>query len=355
MQFINKSNDLPPAISTKDISKEERFIPTLDGWRAVAIIAVLTCHGISVLFSNPKIHAILATGAFGVQIFFCISGFLITKRLLIEYQTKNSINLKEFYIKRFFRILPVSTLYIAVVFLLEPFFVYSIEPKSYFSSLFFFKNFLADKSWYLSHFWSLSTEEQFYLLWPVLLVTFTVKRGMSILLFSYLCLLLLSKITSLYGHDYIITGCLMAFVQHYYIKNYISHKLQIQSIQILLFATMILGFINKIPERNLLLPWIIGLLILSTVVSPQTHLSRILEFDHLKTIGRYSYSIYIWQQLFCVMESKYIFFPPLQQFPLNFFALAGVSYVSYKYIEQPFIQLGRKLVLKHRRETNGRI
>src|SRR5450759_1578168 len=95
--------------------KTSRYIPTLDGWRAVAIGLVL--------FSHTRLpHGFLASlspyGAIGVHVFFAISGFLITFRLLEEYRLFGAISLRAFYLRRFFRILPPAFGYLACAALL---------------------------------------------------------------------------------------------------------------------------------------------------------------------------------------------------------------------------------------------
>ncbi len=96
-------------------------------------------------------------GALGVAVFFAISGYLITT-LLLEDQ-----NLRGFYIRRAFRILPAAYLYLIVVSIAEP-----LRHGELASAAFFYSNYWPDRSWYTAHFWSLSAEEHFYLLWPVL-------------------------------------------------------------------------------------------------------------------------------------------------------------------------------------------
>jgi len=82
-------------------------IPTLDGWRAVAIFAVICFHGRYVFFPGPSIaRTVSEYGYLGVDAFFAISGFLICTLLIREYTANQDIDLKAFYIRRFFRIIP---------------------------------------------------------------------------------------------------------------------------------------------------------------------------------------------------------------------------------------------------------
>src|SRR5580658_2221304 len=91
------------------------YLPTLDGWRAVAILAVIVWH---LTMYAPKSHRWLVLdvllGTKGVELFFGISGLLITSRLLEEWRTRGSVSLRQFYIRRAFRILPPAFAYLAV-------------------------------------------------------------------------------------------------------------------------------------------------------------------------------------------------------------------------------------------------
>src|SRR5579859_7269324 len=84
-------------------------IPTLDGLRAVAILIVMVAH---VFHDNVRL---LALGHMGVLIFFALSGYLITTRLLAEYRSSGRISLRDFYLRRAFRILPPALAYLGVV------------------------------------------------------------------------------------------------------------------------------------------------------------------------------------------------------------------------------------------------
>ena len=81
-------------------------IPTLDGWRGVAILLVLVDHARFALHLDPS--ASMSTGPHGVTLFFVLSGFLITSLLTQEKQSKGSIDLRRFYVRRFFRLMPAA-------------------------------------------------------------------------------------------------------------------------------------------------------------------------------------------------------------------------------------------------------
>src|ERR1700722_2970278 len=88
------------------------YLPTLDGWRTIAIGAVLFDHGTASLFRRSAWYSFLRTGPNGVSLFFAISGFLICSRLLEEEQLFGRISLKGFYLRRACRILPPPLFYL---------------------------------------------------------------------------------------------------------------------------------------------------------------------------------------------------------------------------------------------------
>src|SRR6202167_2318501 len=142
-------------------------IPTLDGLRAVAIIVVIANH------------AGLAAGGLGhlgVMIFFALSGYLITKRLLDEYRINGRISLRNFFLRRALRFLPPAFPFLAVVSVLASLGVIVCSASDIRGALLFYINYLHSTG-YVAHLWSLSVEEHFYLLWPCALICFGVLTG----------------------------------------------------------------------------------------------------------------------------------------------------------------------------------
>jgi peptidoglycan/LPS O-acetylase OafA/YrhL len=161
--------------------------PGIDGLRAVAVLAVVACH--CVLFSGPPIEtlgifAVVARGWMGVDLFFVISGFLITRLLLAEEQATGRINLVAFYARRSVRILPLYYLVLfGNLFVLGSFPTFSAQPFTALwsaspaetASLFAFLSNYSTTRFYISLplcyqvLWSLCVEEHFYLFWSLFL------------------------------------------------------------------------------------------------------------------------------------------------------------------------------------------
>jgi peptidoglycan/LPS O-acetylase OafA/YrhL len=143
--------------------KSGRRIPSLDGLRAISILAVLFGH---VAYACHFQNWITGTYShYGVRVFFVISGYLITTLLLEEESRFGSISLSRFYLRRTFRIFPVAYLYLLAM---TPF--VAMAAWKWVVVWLYSSTYVQDLPWNLSHLWSLSVEEQFYLVWPLAIV-----------------------------------------------------------------------------------------------------------------------------------------------------------------------------------------
>lgn len=175
--------------------KNKIFFPNLDGLRFTCFLAVFLYHCNETLFakiSNPKIASVLdfifRNGNLGVNVFFVLSGFLITFLLIKEKELKGTISLGNFYIRRILRIWPLFYLCIFLGFVAFPLLKYKVIPSpfetsDFWSYIFFAGNFNFIKIWpsppdalNLLVLWSVAVEEQFYLIWPILLKYFSKKN-----------------------------------------------------------------------------------------------------------------------------------------------------------------------------------
>ena len=139
-------------------------IPSLNGLRAIPITLVILSHLVKWKYVSAQV--IGSYGALGVHVFFVLSGYLITKLLLGEYERISTISLRDFYIRRAYRIFPAAFVFLAVVICL-----YWREMRWYHiaAAVFYAANMDVSWPWIFGHLWSLSIEGQFYLLWPFVL------------------------------------------------------------------------------------------------------------------------------------------------------------------------------------------
>lgn len=180
----------PPAIKGTDIVVDlavpahrikpvaaERHLRSLDGIRAVSIAMVLLGH----LWGTrgfPKMDFGVGDYAhLGVVVFFVISGFLITSLLFAEHEKTGRVSLKLFYARRALRIFPASYCYITIISILWLTGAFDWGASNLLHAATYTVNYVVSPSWHIGHLWSLSVEEQFYLLWPLVFVVLGPRKG----------------------------------------------------------------------------------------------------------------------------------------------------------------------------------
>ncbi|BDC50569.1 hypothetical protein F183_A28850 [Bryobacterales bacterium F-183] len=341
------------------------YIPTLNGWRAIAILMVLVAHGAPVAarslgLAESDVSGWSTRAALGVDVFFGISGFLICSRLIQERQHTNSIDLRGFYIRRFFRILPPFVVVLVVLWLLTEGGLIRVRPAEWLGSLLFYRNYVASLpgGWYTGHFWSLAIEEHFYFLWPLILYFRRPRIALSIAFVGIVAIAVwrtfayrVPALREPFGDvsffartdirmDALLFGCAAALLVARYRTLLERHASAVWTIGII---TLYVWCVAKAPPFSL--SWqglLIAAAIGSTSIHPLGFVGAALEWMPLQQIGKYSYSLYLWQQLFLPPQSD-IAFPWLQTMPLALVALTICAVLSYHWVEQPFIRLGQRL------------
>jgi peptidoglycan/LPS O-acetylase OafA/YrhL len=311
-------------------------IPSLDGLRAVSISLVVVGH-----WAELRYHSDVA-GAFanlGVRIFFIISGYLITTLLLKEHARTSTIRLREFYVRRVYRILPA-----AIAFMVPVFVIFWHELRWYHmaAAALYVANFDFAHPWFLGHLWSLSVEEQFYFLWPGVLKKWY-RHRVPILagvvgvapVYRVACHLL-----QLHGRadetfpavaDVLAIGCLLAIFSRRVPR--VKGTWALLMVFPVALVPVYVGIMRfHITALLLFLLWpvmhlsIAGLL-LHVVQRPYW----ILNVRPVEWLGKISYSLYLWQQLFVFGEHFR---------PLYFVGFAvGLAGASYYLVEQPMLRL----------------
>jgi peptidoglycan/LPS O-acetylase OafA/YrhL len=350
--------------------KQSTYIPTLDGWRALSIGLVILHHSqvrYTVPILGPLLQILANFGEVGVELFFAISGLLICSRLLDEESRSGRISVKGFYTRRFFRILPAAIFYLLVVATLAVFHVIPLFPLDWFGALLFFRNYAMlfeylhhsplALHWYTGHFWSLSMEEHFYLVLPGVLVIF---RGLRLWVLAGLAgaVAIWRSVLAHIPHrnyqfsfrtdthvDALLIPAMIALALYPLMRNQAARR-YIPAWSFPLWIAIEIGLLTtRVPFFFTLQALVIPLLILSTVLHPNTMQGRILETRLLRWIGWISYSLYLWQQLF--FGVNFVGSPRglavLRKSPINLVALLVCATFSYYVIEKPFVRLGHKL------------
>lgn len=339
-------------------------LPSLDGLRAISIALVVTCHLAQTLdFTNELWgfrDAVIRIGPLGVRVFFVISGFLITNILLRELDEKNRINLTRFYLRRTLRILVPYYLLILVVLVLQSLNKIELGAGDLLHALSYTMNYHAERTWYLGHAWSLSVEEQFYLLWPAVLLLMGKRRGLLAATFLLLlCPLIRLAYFNLYpslveeeiGYrfetvaDALACGCVLAAIFGWLkVQSSFNRVITSRMFTIVPVVVLIAGLVDQSLWFSLLLGISIqNLGVAACIVWGLTNhsgkIGRLLNCKPVVFVGVMSYSIYLWQQLFLNPYSS----SAVSSFPLNLALVGAVSLASYYLIERTSLEMRRRL------------
>lgn len=359
------------------------YFPNLNGIRFIAALLVITCHIEQFKYvlnlqsnwiSNPFFSLV---GKLGVILFFVLSGFLITYLLLSENSIFKTVDIKKFYIRRIFRIWPLYFLVIILAFFILPQFqlfilpgldkniLYEYLPQKLLLYIFFLPN-LALSMYgaipYAAPLWSIGTEEQFYILWP-LLVKFFGKRilpMMFLIIFLYLFMgriftsrfsefmpfrNIISSFWQLFNIDCMAIGGIFAvilFRKYYFLKYLMNNYLFYFS---LLFTTLLIANAIRIPYFHYeFYSVLFGIIIVNFAANKSLKIS--LENRILNYLGSISYSIYMFHSI-CIVLTLTI--SKLLNITSNWFIYLLtllltliLSSLSFKYFEGFFLKQKNK-------------
>ena len=347
------------------------YIPGLDGLRALAVIAVIAYH--SEIESVPG-------GFLGVEIFFVISGYLITALLLEEFNSNQRIDLKQFWARRARRLLPALFLYVAGSIALAYTMAEDVIPTKgeIISTLGYVYNWFGifqeisytdvfERKNFFHHLWSLAVEEQFYLLWPVLVLCLQkyLSKRVTIILIS----LGIATSTVLmwvmyqpfedplrlyYGTDTrasaLLIGALLAYMWRpwnaqdtklYALAKKILFPVGFGAVVVLIWANMYYTLLMPDSEQlfrgGFLLTSIITAIVLASIVTPGSKLNNVLGFAPLVWIGKRSYGLYLWHwPVFQLTRERVdVDINGWELFAVRMFVTLILVEISYQYIERP--------------------
>ena len=361
-----------PAISNR------RYVPALDGIRGIAIILVVLYHNFGFIKTSYF-------GWLGVDLFFVLSGFLITSILLD--QSGQPGFLKNFFMRRVLRIFPLYYLCLLIFLVIFPAFGFFTKQLNYFTEnqwwlWTYLQNWLyslhpSQEGTMLTHFWSLAVEEQFYIIWPLIILFFKRPKRLVIVMLGILLLTIAARsivwfyhiedlnYTTLYTFTRIDGICIGSIVA---ILMKINPELISKNLAIIATALAAINFgfyfLNEADKDGY--PYyafvgyttfcsMFGLAVHEVVNSSPTNIpNRILSVKPLRFLGKISYGFYIFHWPIFVMTNGYFFSLVQSETGLNITLsrlLAAIlstglalilSVISYYSFERYFLQLKDK-------------
>jgi peptidoglycan/LPS O-acetylase OafA/YrhL len=353
------------------------YWPQLDGIRAIAVTAVVLMH---------DSYGLTPGGFIGVDLFFVLSGFLITHLLLTEIrEISGGVQFGRFYMRRILRLYPAL---IVLVLLMWP--AYSLDPSVFgvpahampywsmaLAALFYYSNFYNGYAYnVLAHTWSLSIEEQFYLVWPVVLTLisrYAGKRTGLAIVFALICAAMglrlfvwhLGYVNPL-GPTYVwpfcrmdslLAGAMIAMIypgdQFQRTSGVRFHTGAIFAVGLAIFSVLVLKLDIQVSARSMIswgypgVAFICAVLIVAALYSrPRDWHYRFLTLPFMRFVGKRSYGIYIYHLLvFRLLEPlrlKHSTYNFAAVFVLRILITLLVAGLSYRYVEQPVIRLKKR-------------
>ncbi len=291
-------------------------------------------------------------GNLGVRVFFVISGFLITTLLMAEHKKTGKISLSRFYLRRTFRIFPAFYAYVGSMVIASAFGAVALSGRDITQAVTYTINYFPGRAWELGHIWSLSVEEQFYLLWPALFIVVGARRRVWVAA-TFVALAPVLRvlwwqagwsgaIDEMYQTvmDAIGVGCLLAFVRSR-LDDSPRYLRLLRSPLVLLCVVLALLINHKRASISIFYP--VGETVLNVTIAvivdwamrQQDNVwARVLNARPMAFIGMLSYSLYLWQQPFLNRHSQ----AWICAFPQNLGLTFGAALASYYLVEKPFLR-----------------
>jgi peptidoglycan/LPS O-acetylase OafA/YrhL len=346
-------------------------IPSLDGVRAIAILMVVYGHlsgtiGFPDLLTAGYDNVLGDVAHLGVLVFFVISGFLITSLLMIEREKTGTISAGKFYLRRALRIFPAFYAFMLILSVATSLGWVSLTRSDFTYALTYTVNYYPNPSWQVGHLWSLSIEEQFYLLWPLMLLALPERRALIVAVVAiFLGPLVRAAILEWAFHvnpdtrladmtifpamcDYLAAGCALALLRPWLIKQ--QWYLRITGSGWLLLAMPVVVLINRQSGYTLVellfspvLNVGVALLIEASTRHVHSLAGRLLNWRPLVYIGVLSYSLYLWQQPFLNRHSHAWW----NAFPQNIACAFACALLSYFLVERSFLGLRKRMARRH--------
>jgi len=343
-----------------EATSQNANIPGLDGIRAISILMVMLNHS-----------KLQVPGGLGVTIFFFLSGFLITSLLLDEYYRNGTIDISKFYLRRFLRLYPPLLAYIAAVVIVLIVLQGHIDLFGLTAITFYFANYLYALMLEAGHIesygiqlWSLSIEEQFYIVFPPLLLLLLNKRAAIVAVLAGMCLVPLAIRSGIVAvtepsfylqyttaatearFDSILFGCVTAVAIRepwgpHFIRVATRHTTACFALILLLAAERVPSQAFLQTLRFTLQDLALVSLLLTAVYTPNfLFAKRLMNHSATLWIAALSYSLYLWHfALFKAAQYVLGSVPPVLSYGLGWIASFAVAYAIHVGVERPIVRL----------------
>lgn len=346
-------------------------IPELDGWRGVSIMLVVCSHVLFNRYVGSPAQGLdtVPFGAWGVRLFFIISGFIICKLTLDEIRSTGSFSVGDFWIRRVFRIMPPLLVYLLFIGAASALGVIHESVVSLVMASAFACNLPTTHcGWYVGHTWSLAFEEQFYVFFPVVMLAGP-RRTRMIFLVLPVALVVLSRpalgeaVLGPFGRE--LSSYLGSFIALFLgvlcalREPDLRHIARRHGPKLTLLASVVLlavaadflwsdgSSVWRMRLRGIvdvtLVPVAMSWLIVSSTFGRGVY-TALLTSTPMRFLGSISYSLYLWQQLFTGNPLSYAPGSPFLFWP----AMFVIAYLSYRFVEKPFARLGKVVSARRR-------
>jgi peptidoglycan/LPS O-acetylase OafA/YrhL len=337
------------------------YWPALDGLRAISVLGVIAVHS--------GLHLGHA-GGFGVQVFFVLSGFLITSLLLKEFNRSGRINIASFYRRRALRLFPALGVFLllcaAVSLPLSAAYrsqTLSAIPFSVFYSFNWVQALKDPPFGLVTHTWSLAIEEQFYLVWPLLVLLvlrlggrsrtlFAVALGAALLSATWAHLLWTSgqsEARIYYGSDTgavpLMFGCAAGIMYVSVQWKGLARSLS-QAVGVIGALVIVVGFLKSWPPNleygagiAAMMAFGVACGILGLAAAPVRPIEFVLSLPPLVLLGRISYGAYLWQGPVLMLLIAYLHLSTWLLLAAALPLTVLLSFASYRIVERPFLRM----------------
>lgn len=334
--------------------------PGLDGLRGVAVLLVIAGH---------VEHRFTTGGAVGVTVFFVLSGFLITALLLGEKQTTGRVSLRGFYLRRARRLLPALGLFLVIIGAVQA--VLGIPARTLVPVALYFGNWVAaahGQVGMMKHTWSLSVEEQFYFLWPLVLLAAFHWGGRRAVAWAALAGVAVSvaarfalwdggdgAVRVRFGSDTNAAGLLLGCALGAWMMAQPAERPNRPRVALAgVLALVALSVPSSMTHYTLLAPPVAMLITVGLIwCLAQTGSGGAFAHPVLVGIGRRSYGWYLWHAPFIILASRTANTTASRLVGVVF--AVGVAELSWRYLEQPVMRHGRRYAVSHQSQSSASV